>query len=97
MFKLGHNAMKAIKNICCMKNEGKVDHNTVTRWLKKFHSSCKNVHDQGRLGRSKTVDSKVVFQNIETNPVSTTQRVSSKFSIPHSSGVHHFLDLGKSI
>ena len=33
---LGHNVTKATKNICCMKDEGAVDHSTVNRWFKKF-------------------------------------------------------------
>ena len=36
-FGLDHNATEAAKNICNMKGEeDTVDHNTVTRWLKKF-------------------------------------------------------------
>ena len=30
-FKLGYNTMEATKDICCVKDEGVVDHNTVTR------------------------------------------------------------------
>ena len=41
-FELGQNTKDANKNICCVKNEDPVDHNTVTRWFKKFHSYCKN-------------------------------------------------------
>ena len=29
-FELDHNAVGAIKNICCMKGEGVIDHSTVT-------------------------------------------------------------------
>ena len=42
-FTLGHNVVEVSKNICCVKAEGVVDHSTVTWWLKKFHSGCKNV------------------------------------------------------
>ncbi|CAI9734926.1 Hypothetical predicted protein [Octopus vulgaris] len=45
-FKLGHNAMEAIKNICCTKGEGAVDHSTVTRSFKEFHLGCKNLNEQ---------------------------------------------------
>ena len=38
---LSHNTAKATKNIYCTK--GEVDHNEVTRKLKKFHSGCKNL------------------------------------------------------
>ena len=30
-FELGHKAMEATKNVCCAKDEGAVDHSTVTR------------------------------------------------------------------
>ena len=61
-FEMDHNAAEATKNICCGKGEGAVDHNAVTRWFKKL---CL---DQVRSGKPKTVDSKAVFQVIETNP-----------------------------
>ena len=35
-FKLGHNAMEATKNICCMQDEGSVHHSRVIRCFKKF-------------------------------------------------------------
>ena len=35
-FNVGHDALKATKNICCAKNEGAIDLTTVTRWFKKF-------------------------------------------------------------
>ena len=35
-FKLAYNTMEAIKNIYCRKEEGTVDHCTVTRWFKKL-------------------------------------------------------------
>ena len=37
-FKRGHNAADATKNICCAKDEGAVDHSTITRRLKKILS-----------------------------------------------------------
>ena len=42
---------------CCAKGEDAVNHNTVTRWLKKFCLGCKN-RNQTRSGRSITVSSK---------------------------------------
>ena len=36
-----------------MKEEGTVDRSSVTRWLKEFCSSCKNVNSQARSGRPK--------------------------------------------
>ena len=44
-FALGHNTAKATKNICCSKGEGAVDHNTITRGLKKFWSGFKNLNN----------------------------------------------------
>ena len=60
-FKLDHNAMEAAKNICCVKGERKVDHCTAPRWFKKFSSGCKNLDNQARSYRIKTVDSQAVF------------------------------------
>ena len=34
------------KNICCAKGNGTVDHNTITRWFKKFCLACKNLDNQ---------------------------------------------------
>ena len=44
-FELGHNAAEETKSICWVKGEGTFDHNMVTRWLKKFCSSCKNIDE----------------------------------------------------
>ena len=63
-------------NIYYALSEGTPDQNTVTRWLVKFHTSCKNVDDQTRSARHKTVDSEDVIQATEASLVSTTQRVS---------------------
>ena len=40
-FKLGHDAMEAAKNICCVKGQ-----NAVIRCSKKSHLGCKNLDDQ---------------------------------------------------
>ena len=48
--------MDPTKNICCVKDEGAVDYSIVTRLLKKFYSSCKNLDDQARSGRAKMID-----------------------------------------
>ena len=42
--------METILNICCVKGEGAVDHSTVTKWLKKFHTGCKKFDNQARSG-----------------------------------------------
>ena len=49
-FKLGHNAVKATKNICFAKGEGSVDQSTVNWEFKEFHSGCKNLDEQGQVG-----------------------------------------------
>ena len=46
---LGHHAAaEATKTICCTKGEGAIDPITITRWLKKFRPSFKNLDDQAR-------------------------------------------------
>ena len=54
------------QNICCAKDEGVVDPNSVTRQLKKFYSGCKTLEHKARPGRPKSMDSKAVLQAIET-------------------------------
>ena len=54
-FELGQNAAEATKNICHAKGEGKVDHNTLMRWFKKFRSGCKNLNNQVLSAWLKTV------------------------------------------
>ena len=61
-FKLEHNAIETIKNICCAKVESTFYHSTVTRWLKKFCTSCKNLNDHIMAGRSKTVNCTAMLQ-----------------------------------
>ena len=65
-----------------------VDHNRGTRWLKKFHLSCKNLDNQARSGRPKNKYSETVLQAIQANLLSSTERVSSKIIISKSSEVH---------
>ena len=86
---LGHNAVEAAKNICCVKGEGTVDHITVTSWLKKFHSGCKNFDDQAKL--------EAMLQAIKVNLGSSTWKVSGELGILLSSVVHHFYNFDKSI
>ena len=87
MIKLGHDTMKATKNICCMKGEGIDDHSRITRWLKKFCFGCKNLCNQTRIGRPKTLDFKATQYALDTNLVSNTRKVSGKFDISQSSVV----------
>ena len=83
------------KKNCGAKNEG--DHSTVTRWFKTFCMDCKNLDNQAKSSRPKSMDSEAELHAIEANLVSCTWRVSGKLSISQSSVVHHIHNLGKSI
>ena len=61
-FKLGYNSAEVTKNICWVKGESAVENGIVIRWFKKFHSDHKNLNDQARLDRPKTMDSKAMFK-----------------------------------
>ena len=63
-FELGHNATEATKNICCTKSEGTVDHNTVTRWLKKNCLFYENLDNQAKSDR---LDSETMFKEYQTS------------------------------
>ena len=71
-FELGHIVVEETKNIF-VKGEDTGDHSILTRWLKKFHSRCKNLGDEASPGKLKTVDPKAVLQLLEANLVSRTQ------------------------
>ena len=96
-FELVHNTKEVTKNFSCAKGEGVVDHSTVTRWFKKFHSSGKNIDNQARSGSPKTMDSETMLLAIEANLVSSTQSVLRKLNIWRSRVFYHFHNLGKSI
>ena len=64
--------MVETKIIYRAKDEGAVDHSTVTRWFQKFGSGY-YIHDyQAKSGRLKTMDSEAILQVIEANPASST-------------------------
>ena len=69
-----HNVTKATKNIYSTRSESAIDHSTVTIWSQKFYSNRKNVDDQARSSRSKSVD-------FEADPVSSIRRVSGELCI----------------
>ena len=77
VLELGHNVSEAI--IFCVKGEGAVDHNTVSRGCKKFRSCSKNLGNQVSSSRPKTVDSKTILQMV--NLTSSTRRVSGDLGI----------------
>ena len=63
-FELGNNTEKVTENICCAKGDSAIDHRAVTIWFKKFCSICKNLNNQTRSRRPKTVNSEVVTHAI---------------------------------
>ena len=73
-FKLGHNTWKQPKIFVLPKGKSAVNHSTETRWFKKFCSGCKNLDDEARSGRPKTMNSEAILQTIEANTASSTQR-----------------------
>ena len=77
-FELGHNAVEATKNICCVKGEGALDCSTEIRWFKKLLSGCKNLDDRARTGRPNIVDSETEFQAIKANLADSNQWVSGE-------------------
>ena len=87
---------KQPKNFYSTKVEGAVDLTTVTRLFKKFLWSSKNLVNQARSVRFKTMDSEIIFQAIKANPESSTWRVSGEL-ISQSCMFHHFDDLTKII
>ena len=60
-------------------------------------SGCKNLNDQAKSGRPKTVDSRMVLQPIEANPASSTQKLLIKLGISQSNVFCHPYNLGNSI
>ena len=66
-FTMGHNTMEANEKRLLCKRWGPFDHSSITRCFKKFCSGCKNLDYQTRSDKSKTVDSKVMPHNIETD------------------------------
>ena len=81
----------------CAKGEGTVGYSKAIRCFNQFRSSSKNRKDQTCWGRPKTMDSKAMLQARETNPVSSTLRVSGALGISQSSVVCSQHDLSKSI
>ena len=91
-FNVSHNTTEATKISCCMKRDS-----IASRSFKKFLSGCKNLNDQTRSGRPKTVNSEAIA--IEANLASCTWDISSKLGISYnpSSVIHHLHDHDKNI
>ena len=68
-FKLGRNVTRATKNDGCAKGEGIFDHITVTNSFKKYLSCFKKLAASAKSDRPLGVDSEVVVQVIDANPV----------------------------
>ena len=81
-----------VRYFCCAKSEGVTDRNTIARWLKKFHSDCKEFStiQKKRSGRSKTV-----FQAIEANLSSSIRKLSGWVGISQFCVVRHLCYFGK--
>ena len=73
-----------------MKDEHAVNPITVTKLFKKMQSGSKNLDNQARSGRPKTVNSEAVLQTIEANPVCLTLRESGELYISQYRVVGHF-------
>ena len=76
------------KNICCTKGELPVDENNISRWLKKFHSSNKNLYDQVEPPQKK---------NGFLDCVPSHRSNSIELSISQSSLVNYLHNLSKNI
>ena len=72
---------KITENIYCVKGICAVDPNIVIRWLKRFCLGCKNLDNQARSGRPKTVNSKTVLKALGSNLVGSIRRESGEFGI----------------
>ena len=88
-----HYIMKSTKTICCTKSESVVDHNN--QMIEEiFHM----LQESRCSSKPKTMDSLVVLKVIETNPVSSTWRVSGElgilqFSVVGTISIHNLLRL----
>ena len=56
MFNLSHNTAETTKYICSTKDEGAVDHSSVTRRFEKFLTGRKKLNNQANSSRSKSFD-----------------------------------------
>ena len=63
---------KQPKSFVVQKVKGAVDYSTVTRWFKKFPLDCKNLEDQAKSSRPKSMDS--MLQAIEANLVTQSDK-----------------------
>ena len=61
-FEPGHKAAENIKNICCAKGKGAVDHCTITRGFKK------RLDNWTMSGKPKSADSEACFKPLSGNP-----------------------------
>ena len=60
-FELSHNAAESTKIIYCVKGESTIDHSIINRCFKKFCLGGKNIDDQARSNRPKTVNSEAML------------------------------------
>ena len=78
-FELCHISAKETKNISCVKGEGAIERNIITRRCKKI--LLRLLDDQAKSSRLKTVNFEAVLHPVAANPASTTRRVSGEYGI----------------
>ena len=89
-FEQGHNAVEAAK-IIWAKAEGAVDHRTVTRWSKKFHSGYKNFDNQARSVGLKPLTSKLCSK--PERQIQWTWHLTVQSDLSHSKPMQKHLEL----
>ena len=52
------------KNICGAKEKDALDQTTVSKWLKKFHSGCKNLDNKASSAKPKSLNSEAALQGV---------------------------------
>ena len=57
-FELNHNFAEATTKICRAKGECTIDPSTIIRWFKGFYLGCKNIDNQARLGKPKSMETR---------------------------------------
>ena len=75
----------AAKKICQVEGKGTVSVRTVQYWFKKFNEGDTSLEHNEIPGRPLIVDSVVILNAVETNPSTSTRRLSDKFGISQTS------------
>ena len=94
-FGMGHEITEKKNENIVQKEKNTVDHNEVTKWFKKFLLDYKNLDNQVRSDRPKTINSKAICQVLEANLVSSTWSESGELDISKFIVVCHIHKLSK--